>query len=79
MSNEPLGKPRLLDQVSTAIRVRHYSRRTEEAYRFWIRKYILFHGKKHPVQMRETEIAAFIEWLSWDRLESGSDIRSVQE
>ena len=42
------AKPRLLDQVRDAVRVRHYSYRTEEQYVFWIRRYILFNGKRHP-------------------------------
>lgn len=42
------SQPRLLDRVRHAIRVRHYSRRTEEAYVHWIRRYIVFHGKAHP-------------------------------
>jgi hypothetical protein len=41
-----LPKPRLLDRVRAAVRVRHYSRRTEEAYVAWIRRYIFFHGKR---------------------------------
>jgi hypothetical protein len=41
-------KPRLLDRVREAIRVRHYSRRTEKTYVGWIRRYIFFHGKRHP-------------------------------
>ncbi len=43
-------KPRLLDRVREAIRARHYSRRTEKAYVAWIRRYILFHGKRHPLR-----------------------------
>ena len=42
------GGPKLLDRVREAIRARHYSRRTEEAYVHWIRRYIVFHGKRHP-------------------------------
>ena len=41
-------KPRLLDRVREAIRARHYSRRTEKTYVAWIRRYIFFHGKRHP-------------------------------
>jgi len=44
-------KPRLLDRVRDAIRARHYSRRTEDAYVGWIRRYIFFHGKRHPAEM----------------------------
>ena len=43
--------PRLLDQVRHALRVRHYSYRTEEAYVGWIRRFIRFHGKRHPAEM----------------------------
>ena len=62
-----VGKPRLLERVSAAIRARHYSRRTEEAYVFWIRKFILFHKKRHPSEMAAPEVSAFIEWLATDR------------
>lgn len=44
-------KPRLLDRVRVAIRARHYSRRTEKAYVAWIRRYIVFHDKRHPADM----------------------------
>jgi hypothetical protein len=43
--------PRLLDRVRTALRARHYSRRTEDAYVTWIRRYIVFHEKRHPTEM----------------------------
>ena len=56
--------PKLLDRVRDAIRTRHYSRRTEEAYVYWIRKYIVFHGKKHPSAMGAAEISAFLTWLA---------------
>ena len=60
MSAPPLpGQPRLLDRVRHAIRARHYSLRTEEAYVAWIRRYIVFHKKRHPMEMGETEINAF--------------------
>ena len=45
-------------------RVRHYSRRTEEAYVYWIRKYIVYHDEKHPSLMGATEIAAFLTSLA---------------
>jgi integron integrase len=60
-------KPRLLDRVRVAIRGRHYSHRTEEAYVAWIRRYILFHGKRHPVEMGAAEITRFVNWLAVDR------------
>ena len=58
------GAPRLLDRVRMAIRARHYSLRTEEAYVGWIRRYILFHGKRHPMEMAEAEINAFLSHLA---------------
>ncbi len=58
------AKPRLLDQVREAIRARHYSRRTEESYVAWIRRFILFHGKRHPKEMGEAEITGFLSGLA---------------
>lgn len=57
-------KARLLDQVRQALRARHYSRRTEKAYVAWIRRYVLFHGKRHPVEMGGAEITAFLTSLA---------------
>jgi hypothetical protein len=53
------GKPKLLDQVRQLMRVRHYSLRTEEAYVGWIRRYILFHGKRHPSELNEKDVSEF--------------------
>lgn len=64
--------PRLLDRVREAIRIRRYSRRTEKAYIGWIRRYILFHGKRHPVDMGETEITRFLSSLAVDAKVSAS-------
>ncbi len=58
------AKPRLLDQVRNEIRVRHYSIRTEEAYVHWIRRFILFHGKRHPRDLGEAEIRGFLTDLA---------------
>ncbi len=55
---------KLLDQVRDAIRVKHYSIRTEEAYVSWIRRYILFHDKQHPRAMGISEIEAFLTHLA---------------
>jgi len=59
-------KPRLLDRVRAALRIRHYSRRTEKAYVAWIRRYILFHGKRHPVEMGAPELTRFLSSLAVD-------------
>ena len=56
--------PRLLDQVRGKIRLLHYSIRTEEAYVGWIRRFILFHNKRHPKEMREPEIEQFLTSLA---------------
>ena len=58
------AKPRLLDRVRAARRSRHDSRRTEEAYVSWIRRYILFHGKRHPVEMSAPEITRLLSALA---------------
>ena len=60
----PPAKPKLLEQVRTILRTRHYSLRTEEAYLGWIRRFILFHGKRHPQEMGEQEIAVFLNHLA---------------
>ena len=62
-----IGRPRLLQRVHEAIRVRHYSRRTEEAYVHWIKRLIYFHGKRHPDSMGEAEVTAFLNHLAVDR------------
>ncbi len=58
------SKPKLLDQVRNTIRVKHYSLRTEQAYADWIRRFILFHGKRHPDSMGEEEVAQFLTHLA---------------
>ncbi|MCY7277679.1 MAG: phage integrase N-terminal SAM-like domain-containing protein, partial [Phormidesmis sp. CAN_BIN44] len=60
---EPPPK-KLLDQVREVIRVKHYSYRTEESYVQWIRRYILFHDKRHPKDMGTPEIEAFLTHLA---------------
>ena len=62
-----MDKPRLLDQVRDVIRLRHYSLRTEETYIQWIKRFILFHGKRHPLQMGEQEITAFLTHLAVEK------------
>src|SRR6266478_2005124 len=59
-------KPRLLDRVRDAIRARHYSRRTEDAYVGWIRRYIFFHGKRHPAELGAAEVTRFLSSLAVD-------------
>jgi integron integrase len=54
----------LLDRVRSALRLRHYSLRTEEAYLNWIRRFVLFHRKRHPRTMGEMEVTAFLSHLA---------------
>ena len=58
------AKPKLFDLVRHKIQALHYSRRTEKTYIGWIRRYILFHGKRHPSQMGEKEINEFLSYLA---------------
>jgi integron integrase len=65
-SQPPQGK-KILDQVSDAIRLKHYSYRTEQTYREWIKRYILFHHKRHPSEMGPPEIQAFLSHLATEK------------
>jgi site-specific recombinase XerD len=53
--------------VRRAVRARHYSRRTEEAYVGWVRRFVLFHDKRHPERMGEEEVGRFLTWLAVER------------
>jgi integron integrase len=55
-----------MDRVRVAIRVRHYSRRTEDAYTHWIRRFVVFHGKRHPDELGNREISLFLASLATD-------------
>jgi hypothetical protein len=63
---------KLLDDVRTVARLRHFSLRTEQAYTGWIRRYILFHHKRHPLEMGADEIRSFLADLAVKRLFSAS-------
>jgi integrase len=65
-------KPKLLDQVRQAIQTRHYSYMTERAYVHWIKRFILFHNKRHPEEMGEAEIGRFLSSLATDSHVSAS-------
>jgi hypothetical protein len=58
---------KLLDQLREKIRVKHYSIRTELAYVNWARQFILFHEKRHPLDMGETEVSQFLSHLATRR------------
>jgi integron integrase len=64
---QPSQPPKLLDRVRHACRVRHFSPRTEDAYRAWAERFIRFHGIRHPAEMAEPEVNAFLTHLAVDR------------
>lgn len=61
------AKPKLLTRVRDKLRVRHYSLRTEEAYIQWIRRFIYFHDKRHPQNLSEKDVSAFLNYLAVER------------
>jgi len=63
-TTSPATGPKLLDQVRDKIRLKHYSIRTEQAYVDWIRRFILFHQKRHPAEMGAEEVEAFLTHLA---------------
>ncbi len=69
---DPAKPPRLLDRLRREIRVRHYSLRTEMAYVDWVKRFILFHGKRHPSQLGIGEVESFLSNLALERKVSAS-------
>lgn len=65
-------RPKLLGQVRDAIRTRHYSYRTEQAYIGWIKRFVFFHHKRHPAEMGKAEIGQFLTALAVKRQVSAS-------
>ena len=65
--NPAPAAPRLLDQIRERLRVKHYSLRTETAYVRWIRRYILFHRKRHPREIGKEEVESFLKHLAAER------------
>ena len=59
--------PKLLDQVREVIRMKHYSYRTENTYVDWIKRFILFHDKRHPKEMGAEEVQEYITYLANER------------
>ena len=64
--NPERDKPKLLDEVRRVIRLKHYSIRTEQSYCDWIKRFILFSGTRHPKEMGEAEVTAFLSHLATD-------------
>lgn len=67
-----MERPRLLDEVRGAVRALHYSQRTEEVYVHWIRRFIVFHGRRHLRELGAEEVTRFITWLAVDQHVSAS-------
>ena len=65
-------KKKLLDIVRDKIRFKHYSIKTEKSYVGWIKHYIFFHNKKHPIEMSKPEIEQFLTYLAVERKVSPS-------
>ncbi|MBN8724894.1 MAG: integron integrase [Acidobacteria bacterium] len=59
-----MSKSKLLDQIKKVIRLKHFSIRTEETYIHWIKRFILFHDKRHPLEMGQEEIRSFLSYLA---------------
>jgi integron integrase len=66
------AKPKLLDLVRHKLRAKHYSYRTEQQYIYWIRRFVLYHGKRHPAEMSAPEVEAFLTDLAINRRVSAS-------
>ena len=67
------ARPRLLDLARDTIRRRHYSYRTEQAYLHWMKRFILFSGKRHPRELGAAEVTAFLNHLVLERAGSGGN------
>lgn len=69
--------PRLLERVREAIRIRHYSRRTEQAYVGWIRRFIGFHQKRHPRELGEPHVTTFLSRLATDGVSASTQNQAL--
>ena len=69
-----MGRPRLLDQMREVLRLHHYSIRTEEVYLAWVKRFILFHNKRHPAEMGQKEISTFLTHLAVNKHVSASTL-----
>ena len=64
MEEQEKRPPKLLDQLRELLRIKHYSYKTEQSYVQWVKRYILFHNKRHPKDMGEQEITQFLSHLA---------------
>jgi hypothetical protein len=70
-------KPKLVDRVRHATRTRHYSRRTDSPYVHWIKRFIFFHGKRHPAEMGQAEVTEFLSALAVQKLLGHTDVSTT--
>ncbi len=70
------ARPRLLDQVRAAIETLHYSRRTQETYVQWIKRFIIFSGRRHPLEVGAPEVTSFLSHLAVDGRVAAAERRS---
>jgi integron integrase len=77
LSGTPPAGLRLQDQLVQTIRTLHYSRRTEQAYWHWVKWFVLWSGKRHPLEMGAPEVSAFLTWLATERQVSASTQRQA--
>ncbi len=67
-----MTQPKLMDRLRGVIRTRHYSIRTEEAYSHWVKRFILFHNKRHPSEMGAEQVSEFLTYLAVEKHVSAS-------
>ena len=67
-----MTQPKLLDQYRERLRIKHYSLRTEQAYLHWVRRFIFFHGKRHPAGLGGPEVERFLSHLATEGRVSAS-------
>ena len=72
-------KPKLLDQVQSLLRVKHYSYKTEQLYIHWIKRYIYFHNKTHPKNLDGKDISRYISYMALKEKVSSSTQNSPRE
>lgn len=65
-------QPKLLDRLRASLRVKHYALATERTYAHWVKRFIFFHGKRHPADMGAAEVEAFLSALATERDVSAS-------
>ena len=78
METDTQKPPKLLDQIRLELRVHHYSIRIEHAYLDWARRFILFHGKRHPKGMGPSEVGAFLSYSAVDRSVSPTTLNQAK-